>query len=220
MYQAGENIPDWFSNIIGAAIGALIAILGSVLIQIASQSQKNKKALEIQLSLLNKEIYDNFMVCLYRIKNTSSDIPYFHNMYDKLTSNGTTATNNKEFQEALSDLYFLIKRGTYSKKTYNSFYEDVFKKQKAPANFKDVREIIECVGVDQVYEFAILQQIVFLNKHFKLNLNLPYDDFVKVLEYDASIQRNFQDDTKNYIAELICRQVFSDDRILHVLKKV
>ena len=209
-------VPDWISTIIGGAIGFIVAVLGAVLIQISSDSRKSMQQNKIQTSLLKKEFYDNFIVCLYRIEHNTNDIPFFDNVYDNLIINGIIHSNNKEFQEDISDLYFCIKRGHYGMKSFPQFYKEVFSiQQKKPRHFKDVFEIINSVGIEQIHEFSIMKQIIYLDSKYKLGLDIPIKDFLKILEYKPNILRNIHEDTKYYISEIISRKLFEGDKVIH-----
>lgn len=209
-------VPDWISTIIGGAIGSIVAVLGAVLIQISSDSRKNMQQNKIQTSLLKKELYDNFIVCLYRIEHNTSEIPFFENVYDNLIINGLIKSNNKQFQEDISDLYFCIKRGHYGMKSFPKFYEEVFSiQQKKPRHYKDVFEIITSVGVEQIHEFSIMKQIIYIDHKYKLGLDIPVKDFQKILEYKPNLLRNIHEDTKYYITEIISRKLFEGDKVIH-----
>lgn len=216
----GATIPDWITNVIGGAIGSIVAILGSVLIQISSESRKLKQQKSIQMSLLQKEFYDNFIVCLFRIEQKSSSIEYFENIYDSLMGNGQVGSN-KKFQEDLSDLYFFIKRGSHGTKCFVQFYKEAFEiQQKKPRHYNDVYDLVNSVGIDQVYEFSIIHRIIHLDYKYKLNLNLPFKDFQKILRYNPDIIRNIEEDTKYYIAEILSRKLFEGDKVIHFVSDV
>lgn len=216
LYLHGGSMPDWTSNIVGGAFGSIVAILGSVFIQILFDYRKQKQASNVQLSLLKKEFLDNFMVCLFRIEKATDQIEFFTQVYDNSIINGNLLPKDKHFQEQLSDLYFLFKRGSYGKKTFSVFFQEVFSVQrKQPRHFQDVREIIESVGIEQIYEFSLLYNIIFLDYKYKFNLDLPIKDFQRVLDYDQQIHRDILEDTKNYITEIVCRNIFHGDKVIY-----
>jgi hypothetical protein len=214
----GQAVPDYIFNLVGSFTGAIFAIVGSVSFQLLTERNKNKRIYYKHLQLLMQELYDNFIVCLYRISERSEDIDYFDGAYKDFISASAayTGKDKKRIDEDISKLYFIISRGHQTLKTFKSCYNTAIDNtQKKPQNFKEVQEIVQSVGIDYVYEFAILRQIILLNRTYHLGIALPYDDFEKIVKHGHENEINMEDAITSYISEQVCKIVFKNDRIVY-----
>jgi len=213
----GQDVPDYIFNIVGSFTGAIFAIVGSVSFQLLTEKNKNKTIYYKHLQLLMQELYDNFIVSLYRISESSVEIDYFDGAYkDFITASVAYVSKDKKQIDAdISKLYFIITRGHQTLKTFKTCFDTAINiPQKEPKNFKEVQEIVQSIGIDYVFEFAILRQIILLNKTSHLDITLPYDDFEKILTYEKH-DINVEDAITSYISEQVCKKLFGNDRIVY-----
>lgn len=213
----GQAVPEYIFNIVGSFTGAIFAIVGSVSFQLLTEKNKNKRIYHKHLQLLLQELYDNFIVCLYRISESSEEIDYFEEAYKDFiaASAAYVSKDKKQIDADISKLYFIIGRGYQTLKTFKSAFETAIDiPQKKPKNYKEVQEIVHSIGIDYVFEFAILRQIILLNKTYHLGIALPYDDFEKVVKYEQK-HINDEDLITSYISEQVCKILFKNDRIVY-----
>jgi hypothetical protein len=155
---------------------------------------------------------------LYRISEASDEIDYFDGAYKEFiaASVAYVSKDKKQIDADISKLYFIITRGHQTLKTFKSSYNTAINNpQKKPKNFKEVQEIVQSIGVDYVFEFAILRQIILLNKTYHLDIALPYDDFEKILLHEPKHDINVEDAITSYISEQVCKKLFGNDRIVY-----
>lgn len=218
LYFMGQADPEYKLSIVGSFTGAVFAVVGSVSVQLLTEKNKNEKIYHKHLQLLTQELYDNFIVSLYRISGTSDEIDYFDGAYRDFISVSVaySGKDKKQIASDISDLYFIITRGHQTLKTFKSCYHTAIRSpQKELKNFKDVQEIIRSVGIDYVYEFAILRQIILLNIRYDLGRALPYDDFERILKYGEKSELKIEDAITSYISEQVCKVLFENDRIVY-----
>ncbi|MGB4660551.1 MAG: hypothetical protein WBI07_15350 [Mobilitalea sp.] len=199
-------------NIIITVMGSVLALVGSVALQLANEKSKVRKQEQRNLMLLKKELTNNFMVCLYRIENDDSEIPFFDEIYNQFLIGENwfdRKHTNKTGNEILSDFYFLIQRGNYGLLLFKDFYHKVFKKQKKTVqNNIEMRSIIDAMGIEKIYEFSIMKQIIIIDKLLDLNLDLPFYDFCRILEYNEISVKNHQEATAIYLTDVLCKKYF------------
>lgn len=211
-------LPSSMYDMLGGFVGTIVAIIGSVSFQLLMENHRNKLLYEKNLMLLKQEIYDNFIVSLHRINNDLDNISFFGEAY----KNFITCDANKkhktqgELKSEISKLYFIITRGNQILITSKEFTNDVIKIQKkTPKDFEEVKDIIQGTGIDYIYEFAIIRYILLLNKNYNLNIELPFNDFQRVVRHNSKEKTKFENDILFYITEQVCKTVFKNDRILY-----
>lgn len=217
----GFMIPDWFWGMLGSFIGSAVAILGSVSFQLLTEKRKNERLYEKNLLLLKQELYNNFIVSVHRVINSSEKIDIFEQAYKNFITMGEASLDKDRINtfSEISKLYFIISRGHQTLKTAKVFLDEVFNLQmKRPRSFQEVKEIIQSSGIDYIYEFAIIRYIILLNRNHKLNVVLPFNDYEKVIIYKQGKSIDIEDNIINYITELVCKKVFENDRTLHYLE--
>ncbi|HEX3030636.1 MAG TPA: hypothetical protein VHS59_00105 [Bacillota bacterium] len=194
-------------------VAFVLTIGNTLLMQLAKESSTNRRIEQKNLALLKRELYDNFLVCLLRIEKRSEEVAFFSEAYDNLVGTDQVIKvfekDEKVKNFKLSELYFLIKRGSFAVKTFSQFYDDCFTNHKKSAtNFDEMKHIINGVGTDSVMEFLIIKYLIWLNETHQLKLNLPYHNFLKVLQYHGTANRPFDDLVTDYITEEVCKVYF------------
>lgn len=210
--------PSWIYDMLGGFVGTMVAIIGSVSFQLLSESHKGKLLYEKNLILLKQEIYDNFIVSLHRIINNRDNISFFEDAYKSFIICDANKKDKVygEMKSEISKLYFVISRGNQILKTTKTFTHEVINLQKkTPKNFEEVKDIIQGTGIDYIYEFAIIRYILLLNKNYNLNIELPFNDFQRVVKHNSPLEASFENEILFYITEQVCKTIFKNDRILY-----
>lgn len=217
----GLDLDPWVLNAIAAFIGSLVAIIGSIAINLITENKKRKKAYSRELNLLRLELYNNFILALHRITNNIE--VDFETYTFKNFIQFSSSTEDKKYTKIIKELqvlYFIIEKGDYLLDNYHDFCTTVYKKEhKNPDNIWDVLNIIESKSLDNIYEFAIIKNIIQLDNQFDLNINIPFKDYNSLLDHlDNTL--SLKQRTALYISEQVCKSIFKDYSKVYILNEI
>lgn len=217
----GLNLDPWVLNAIAAFIGSLVAIIGSIAINLITDSKRKNKAYNRELNLLKLELYNNYIICIHRITSNTRiefNTATFKNFIQFIGSIDDTKYGS--ISSELQVLYFIIGKGDQLLVNYKDFCLNAFTiEHKIPKHIIDVLEIIQSKNLDNIYEFAIIKNIIQINKKYDLNIALPFNEYDKLLDnYDHSLSESQR--ISLYISELVCKYIFESETKIYILDKL
>lgn len=204
-------VPEYVSSIIGAYIGAVFAVIGSIIFQNINDKKRNIEMFRKKRELIKKELYYNYIISVKMITQSDVKVEFSRNAYKKYVEDGNTVDDFGEIElfEAISKLYFIIDSGQCFCKSFNQFYEETFiKNHKVKSDYCQVYSILQSVGIDTIYELSIINYIITINDKFQLGLQLPFEKFSELIQYKT--KRKFEKIklANYYFVELIYQKIY------------
>lgn len=184
-------------------LGAFIPVLGSVFLIHYDNYEQEKRRYKLYFRRACELIKYNMEIAHSRIMNNMNTIPFTNEELSFVLNDmeSTSINRSKDTYNDLFELIFTIRTGEKLNMSFKNFYEIVFiQTRKANADFSELARIIDSVGVNQVYEFKILRQLILLSR--KMGIKTSFDEYYQLVK---SINKECDKETciRYYIAELI-----------------